>query len=223
MSVNVADRSAKPSPPGYAASSSAVQFLSFPTHVVVHLLRPRPARTAGSETPRVGPPPTDRVPRRLHLSRPPRRRRSGSGSIPSIHGGAWSEGGSPRFRFVAAGRRRAAHVVAVPDHRVLPEVEYPVPLGSCCSGRAGASPTRRHMALIVASRRDGGHSADAIMRQCWRSSRPTASRVRSRRAGLSGPYDFSIRSTCRSVSHLPAPRSIRSRPSRSISSLPRPR
>ncbi|MGV3492016.1 MAG: alpha/beta hydrolase [Devosia sp.] len=120
--------------------------------------------------------------------------RTGSGPWPVVvffYGGAWSEGDRRDYAF--AGRWLAAqgYLVAVPDYRVLPEVEYPTFLDDCAAAV--------HWVLANAAAHGGdpdrvaifGHSAGAY--NAVMIALDARYRLRHRLAavvGLSGPYDF---------------------------------
>jgi acetyl esterase/lipase len=120
--------------------------------------------------------------------------RRGQGPWPVVvflYGGAWSEGDRRDFAF--AGRWLAAlgYLVAVPDYRHLPDVEYPEFLEDCAAAvrlamevapAYGGNPER--LALI-------GHSAGAY--NAVMLALATRYGLQGRIAavvGLSGPYDF---------------------------------
>lgn len=113
-------------------------------------------------------------------------------AIVFFYGGAWTEIGDRRdFGFAARALAGLGYVVAVPDYRVLPEVEYPAFLDDCALAVQwalnhldgfGGDPARLALA---------GHSAGAY--NAVMLALDPRYRLRGRLAavaGLSGPYDF---------------------------------
>jgi acetyl esterase/lipase len=71
-----------------------------------------------------------------------------------VYGGSWQGGSKDDYKFVAAPLARAGLVVATPDYRVYPEVQYPTFLEDCAQAVAyarahaaafGADPTRLYL------------------------------------------------------------------------------
>jgi acetyl esterase/lipase len=112
-----------------------------------------------------------------------------------IYGGAWSDGERGAYSF--AGRALAAlgYLVAVPDYRLLPEVEYPTFLADCSAAFSAVvreAPAYGGDADIMALM---GHSAGAYNAAMLALDpaylQATGDRWRLRAlVGLSGPYDF---------------------------------
>jgi len=127
---------------------------------------------------------------RLDLYAPAR----GEGPWPVVvflYGGAWSEGDRWDYSFVGRWLAAQGYLVAVPDYRVLPEVEYPVFLDDCARAVAWIA------ANAAAHRGDAGrlalmgHSAGAY--NAVMVALDARYRLGGRLAavvGLSGPYDF---------------------------------
>ncbi len=108
-----------------------------------------------------------------------------------IYGGAWSEGDRRDFGFVARWLAARGYVVAVPDYRVLPEVEYPVFLEDCAAvvrwslanaTAYGADPSR----LAVMGHSAGAYNAAMLALEPAYGVAGAIGAV----VGLSGPYDF---------------------------------
>lgn len=125
-------------------------------------------------------------------------RQASAGPLPVVvffYGGSWVSGNRQAYAFVGRALAALGYLVAVPDYRVVPQVEYPQFLEDC--GRAvswvgrhaerfGGDPDR----IVLA-----GHSAGAYNAAMLTLDR---SLIEDRRvaeaivgfAGLSGPYDF---------------------------------
>lgn len=134
------------------------------------------------------------------------------GPLPVIvffYGGSWSEGDRRDYGFVGRALARQGFLVAVPDYRVLPEVEYPAFLEDCADAVRrvvelaplfGGEP--RKLALM-------GHSAGAYNAAMLALHPAYGLQDRLRAVvGLSGPYDFypfDIDITQRTFGHVVAP------------------
>ena len=134
----------------------------------------------------------DHVRQRLDLYGP-RRRRGSRPVVIFLYGGGWRSGRREGYGF--AGRALAARgfVVAVPDHRLVPEIRYPDFLADCA---AAVRWVRRHATehggdpdrLVVVGHSAGGYNAAmlALDRQ-WLGEHWTALRGF---ATLAGAFDF---------------------------------
>ena len=120
--------------------------------------------------------------------------RQPSGSLPVIvfiYGGSWNEGDRRDYRFVGRALAALGYLVAVPDYRLVPEVEYPRFLEDCAAAV--------HLVTDVAAQYGGdasrlalmGHSAGAYnaVMLALHPGYDLAKRL-SAVVGLSGPYDF---------------------------------
>lgn len=141
----------------------------------------------------------------------PRRATGPLGTIVFIYGGSWSEGDRGEYSFVGRHLAARGYVVAIPDYRVIPEVEFPGFIEDTAAatrwvleqiGGYGGDPGR----LVLA-----GHSAGAY-NAVMASLDPLyglAGRV-SALVGLSGPYDFfpfDVDITKRTFGAVPNPQS----------------
>lgn len=124
--------------------------------------------------------------------------RAGRGPWPLVtflYGGAWTQGERGYYEYAARALAARGFLVAVPDCRLVPEVEYPVFVEDCCDAVQwaavhaldyGGDPKR--LALV-------GHSAGAynalmlMLDQRYLAARGLSASLKAA-AGLSGPYDF---------------------------------
>ena len=112
-----------------------------------------------------------------------------------FYGGSWNSGDRREYGFVGRALAALGYVVVVPDHRLVPEVEYPLFLEDCAAaiawvvahiGEYGCDPDR--LALV-------GHSAGAynaammVLDPKYLAAQGLTDRVKGL-VGLSGPYDF---------------------------------
>ncbi len=131
---------------------------------------------------------------RLDLYAP---RRMPAAPLPVIvffYGGSWMEGDRSDYAFAARALAALGYVVAVPDYRVLPEVEYPAFLEDCAAAVTWLA------SEVAAYGGNGdrlvlmGHSAgayNAAMLALDRRWLPAGVHPRVRAlVGLSGPFDF---------------------------------
>ncbi|WP_417310715.1 alpha/beta hydrolase [Devosia sp.] len=120
--------------------------------------------------------------------------RDASGPLPVIvfiYGGSWNEGDRRDYRFVGRALAALGYLVAVPDYRLVPEIEYPRFLEDCAAAV--------HLVRDVAAEHGGdanrlalmGHSAGAYnaVMLGLHPGYDLAGRL-SAVVGLSGPYDF---------------------------------
>lgn len=124
--------------------------------------------------------------------------RAGGGPWPLVtffYGGSWTQGERGYYEYAARALAAAGFLVAVPDCRLVPDVEYPIFLEDCCDAVQwavahardyGGDP--RRLAII-------GHSAGAYnalmltLDQRYLAARGLMASLKAV-AGLSGPYDF---------------------------------
>lgn len=116
------------------------------------------------------------------------------GPLPVVvffYGGSWDSGKKSAYAFVGRALAALGYVVAVPDYRLLPTVEYPLFLRDCVAAIDWVSDTIADYGgdadrLLVA-----GHSAGAYnaVMAVLDHSLGLSAKIRGV-AGLSGPYDF---------------------------------
>ncbi|UYN98392.1 MAG: alpha/beta hydrolase [Devosia sp.] len=125
-------------------------------------------------------------------------RQHGAGPLPVVvffYGGSWVTGNRQAYAFVGRALAALGYLVAVPDYRVVPQVEYPQFLEDC--GRAvswigrnarrfGGDPDR----IVLAGHSAGAYNAAmlALNRSLIKDESVAEAIVGF--AGLSGPYDF---------------------------------
>lgn len=124
--------------------------------------------------------------------------RTQNGPLPVIvffYGGGWTDGERGGYEFVGRALAALGYVVAVPDYRLVPEIEYPVFLEDCAAAtrfvvqNAGAWGGDAN-AVVLAGHSAGAYNAAmlALKPELFAMS-ALAGRLRAV-AGISGPYDF---------------------------------
>jgi acetyl esterase/lipase len=123
---------------------------------------------------------------------------SGGGPWPLIvffYGGSWDAGERGYFEFAGRALAAAGYVVAIPDYRLIPDVEYPAFLDDCMEATAlavsqaphwGGDPSR----LILAGHSAGAYNAAMLLLdRRYLDARGLAGAVKAF-VSLSGPFDF---------------------------------
>lgn len=143
--------------------------------------------------------------------------RSSTGPWPLVmlfYGGAWDAGNRSYYEFAGRALAAAGFLVAVPDYRLVPEVEYPVFLEDCAEATAFAVSQAATYGGDATRIAVTGHSAGAynaamlVMDPRYLAARGLMESVKAF-AGLSGPYDFypfDVAISMRTFGAVPNPR-----------------
>lgn len=112
-----------------------------------------------------------------------------------LYGGSWETGSKASYAFVGRALAALGYAVAIPDYRLLPEVEYPAFLDDCADAFAWVSQNiHRHggdfTRIALVGHSAGAYNASMLALDAALLNARGGNAGLLGLAGLSGPYDF---------------------------------